>query len=119
MYAIRSYYDKAKPDEVKFMMVDPKMVELNVYNGIPHLLTPVVTDPRRASLVITSYSIHYTKLYDSIPDSVGVCLETPEGNVVHTGDFKFDHTPVNNQFADLHRMGEIGKNGVLARNNFV
>jgi len=50
----------------------------------------------------------------SIPDSVGVCLETPEGNVVHTGDFKFDHTPVNNQFADLHRMGEIGKNGVLA-----
>lgn len=50
----------------------------------------------------------------SIPDSVGVCLETPEGNVVHTGDFKFDHTPVNNQFADLHRMGEIGKSGVLA-----
>ncbi|MNO26725.1 Ribonuclease J 1 [compost metagenome] len=50
----------------------------------------------------------------SIPDSVGVCIETPEGNVVHTGDFKFDHTPVNDQFADLHRMGEIGKNGVLA-----
>lgn len=50
----------------------------------------------------------------SIPDSVGICIETPEGNVVHTGDFKFDHTPVNNQFADLHRMGEIGKNGVLA-----
>lgn len=50
----------------------------------------------------------------SIPDSVGVCIETPEGNVVHTGDFKFDHTPVNDQYADLHRMGEIGKNGVLA-----
>lgn len=41
---------KAKPNEVKFLMIDPKMVELNVYNGIPHLLAPVVTDPRRASL---------------------------------------------------------------------
>ncbi|HEY8343440.1 MAG TPA: DNA translocase FtsK [Calditerricola sp.] len=40
---------KAKPHEVKLMMIDPKMVELTVYNGIPHLLTPVVTDPRRAA----------------------------------------------------------------------
>lgn len=50
----------------------------------------------------------------SIPDSVGVCLETPEGIVVHTGDFKFDHTPVNEQYADLQRMAEIGSRGVLA-----
>ena len=38
---------QAKPHEVKLMMIDPKMVELNVYNGIPHLLTPVVTNPRK------------------------------------------------------------------------
>lgn len=56
----------------------------------------------------------FFKTNHSIPDSVGVCIETPEGNVVHTGDFKFDHTPVNGQFADLHRMGEIGARGVLA-----
>lgn len=50
----------------------------------------------------------------SIPDSVGICLDTPEGVVVHTGDFKFDHTPVNDQYADLQRIAEIGKRGVLA-----
>ena len=50
----------------------------------------------------------------SIPDSVGICLDTPEGTVVITGDFKFDHTPVNGQYADLHRMAEIGARGVLA-----
>ncbi len=40
---------KASPDEVRFIMIDPKMVELNGYNGIPHLLIPVVTDPKKAA----------------------------------------------------------------------
>lgn len=62
----------------------------------------------------SSMKATFFKTNHSIPDSVGVCIETPEGNVVHTGDFKFDHTPVNGQFADLHRMGEIGARGVLA-----
>lgn len=72
-------------------------------------------------IVITANSIvemglikaSFFKTNHSIPDCVGVCMETPEGCVVHTGDFKFDQTPVNHDFADLHRMGEIGKRGVL------
>ncbi len=46
---IMSILYKATPDEVKFLMIDPKVVELGVYNGIPHLLVPVVTDPRKAA----------------------------------------------------------------------
>lgn len=61
---ITSILFKAKPDEVKFLMVDPKMVELNVYNGIPHLLAPVVTDPRRASLALKKIVVEMEKRYE-------------------------------------------------------
>lgn len=46
---IMSILFKARPDEVRLIMIDPKVVELSVYNGIPHLLTPVVTDPQKAA----------------------------------------------------------------------
>ena len=61
---ITSILYKAKPDEVKFLMVDPKMVELNVYNGIPHLLAPVVTDPKRASLALRKIVVEMEKRYE-------------------------------------------------------
>ncbi|NHN28320.1 DNA translocase FtsK [Paenibacillus agricola] len=61
---ITSILYKAKPDEVRFLMVDPKMVELNVYNGIPHLLAPVVTDPRRASLALKKVVVEMEKRYE-------------------------------------------------------
>lgn len=61
---ITSILYKAKPNEVKLLMIDPKMVELNVYNGIPHLLAPVVTDPRRASLALKKVVVEMEKRYE-------------------------------------------------------
>lgn len=61
---ITSILYKAKPDEVKFLMVDPKMVELNVYNGIPHLMAPVVTDPKRASMALKKIVVEMEKRYE-------------------------------------------------------
>jgi S-DNA-T family DNA segregation ATPase FtsK/SpoIIIE len=49
---IMSILYKATPDEVKFIMVDPKMIELSIYDGIPHLLLPVVTDPKKAAVAL-------------------------------------------------------------------
>lgn len=49
---ITSILYKADPEEVKFIMIDPKVVELSIYNGIPHLVIPVVTDPRKASAAL-------------------------------------------------------------------
>lgn len=60
---------KAKPHEVKLMMIDPKMVELNVYNGIPHLLTPVVTDPRKASIALKKVVSEMERRYELFAQS--------------------------------------------------
>ncbi|MFC5700232.1 ribonuclease J [Cohnella faecalis] len=65
-------------------------------------------------LRLGSVSISFFSTNHSIPDCLGIAFHTPQGTVVHTGDFKFDLTPVNNQFADIHKMAEIGMNGVLA-----
>ena len=60
---------RARPDEVKLIMVDPKKVELSMYNGIPHLLQPVVTDPRKASIALQKVVAEMMDRYDKFEDS--------------------------------------------------
>ncbi|WP_405054390.1 DNA translocase FtsK [Tepidibacillus marianensis] len=62
---ITSLLYKAKPSEVKLLMVDPKMVELNVYNGIPHLISPVVTDPKKAAKALKMIVNEMEKRYEN------------------------------------------------------
>lgn len=55
---------RTRPDEVKLVLVDPKKVELSIYNGVPHLLVPVVTDPRKASEALKKICIEMERRYD-------------------------------------------------------
>ena len=64
-------------------------------------------------LKLGKLSIEYFNVCHSIPDACGVIIKTPLGTIVHTGDFKIDHTPVDNRAADLQRLGELGREGVL------
>lgn len=65
---IMSILYKAKPDEVKLIMIDPKVVELSVYNGIPHLMIPVVTDPKKAAAALNWGVNEMTDRYNKFAD---------------------------------------------------
>ncbi len=60
---------RAKPDEAKLVLVDPKKVELSMYNGVPHLLTPVVTDPKKANIVLKKIVVEMENRYEIFSNS--------------------------------------------------
>ena len=66
---ILSLLYKARPDEVKFIMIDPKMVELGIYSGIPHMLTPVVTEPKKAAGALQWAVVEMLKRYRLFSES--------------------------------------------------
>src|ERR671937_842184 len=66
-------------------------------------------DPPRE---VGSFRIEHVRLADSIPDSAAIVLETPAGRIVHTGDYKLDHTPIDGLKTDVGRLAELGNRGV-------
>ena len=60
-----------------------------------------------------AFNVEFFQVAHSIPDSCGMIIQTPLGSIIHTGDFKLDHTPVMDQHTDLTRLGQVGAEGVL------
>lgn len=60
-----------------------------------------------------TFSVELFRVNHSIPDACGLIIKNPVGTIVHTGDFKFDHTPVDGRVADFHRLAAVGREGVL------
>lgn len=59
------------------------------------------------------FNVEFFRVNHSIPDATGLIIRNPVGTVVHTGDFKFDHTPVDGHVADFHKLAQVGQEGVL------
>lgn len=81
------------------------------FRHIPKPKVETINDSSK--LKLGSFDVEFFHVNHNIPDSIGVVLKTPVGTVVHTGDWKFDHTPVNEKPADIARLKEIGDSGVM------
>ena len=113
---IMSILYKADPNDVKLIMIDPKVVELSVYNGIPHLLIPVVTDPKKASGALNWAVIEMTERYQKFAE-IGVRdlkgYNAKVKQVAHLQDEKFQKMPqiviIVDELADLMMVapGEV------------
>ena len=100
---ILSILYKATPDEVKLILIDPKKVELNVYNGIPHLLVPVVTDPKKAAGSL-SWAVSEMERRFGLIEAVGV-RDVNAFNKITANDPEYEYLPyiviIIDELADL------------------
>lgn len=71
-------------------------------------------NPDEKLVLSDNFKLEFFRTNHSIPDSVGVAIDTPEGLVVYTSDFKFDQTPVDGRITDYYKLAELGRRGVIA-----
>ncbi len=90
-------FAKSKLDEHGLL----KMVELNE-----------VTED--SVLDLAPFTVRFCAMSHSVPDALAIVVETPEGRVVHSGDYKFDHTPIDGRTTDVNKLAQLGQEGVLA-----
>ena len=88
-------------------ILEGRLKENNVDSGNLRPITP------GDSVNAGCFNIGFIRVNHSIPDSVGISIKTPLGMIVHTGDFKFDYTPIDGRMTDFRRFAELGNRGVL------
>ena len=89
-------------------LVEVKLREHNMLDNCT-----LITIRPEDKLELGSFKMEFFRTNHSIPDSIGIAVKTPVGTVVHTGDFKFDQTPVNDKPTDYYRLAKLGEKGVL------
>lgn len=90
-------------------MVTPKLDE----HGVDHDGRLITVTPRQR-IEIGPFTVEFIHVTHSIPDATALAIHTPQGVIIHTGDFKIDQTPLDGERFDLHRLAELGSQGVLA-----
>lgn len=88
-------------------LVESKLQEHNISKENLHLVTAGETVKTK------HFSVEYIRACHSIPDSVSFGIKTPVGNIIFTGDFKIDYTPIDGDKMDLHRIAQWGMDGVM------
>lgn len=88
-------------------LIQAKLKENNINNMKATAVNP------GESIKLGVFKIDFIRVSHSIPDSVGLAIHTPLGIIVHTGDFKLDHTPVTSEILDIYKFSELGEKGVL------
>ena len=88
-------------------LIQYKLAEAKLGQVTTHVIQPGET------INLGSFAVDFINGSHSIPGSVGLAIHSPLGTIVHTGDFKLDHTPVSGGVLDLHKFSELGDNGVL------
>ncbi|HUX47116.1 MAG TPA: ribonuclease J [Desulfosporosinus sp.] len=88
-------------------LIQYKLTEAKLGKVTTHVIQP------RDTIKLGSFTVDFINGSHSIPASVGLAIHSPLGTIVHTGDFKLDHTPVSGGVLDLHKFSELGDNGVL------
>lgn len=88
-------------------LIQSKLKETNLNSMKANVVKP------RDVIKLGPFKIEFIRVSHSIPDAVGVAVHTPLGTIVHTGDFKVDHTPVSGEGLDIHKFAELGEKGVL------
>lgn len=81
-------------------------------HGLLRAAELIEAEPEEGAVEIGPFRVEFVRMAHSIPDAVALVLETPGGRIVHTGDYKIDHTPVDGFRTDVGRLAEIGNRGV-------
>ncbi|MBU0495397.1 MAG: ribonuclease J [Chloroflexi bacterium] len=88
------------------------LIEVKLQEYHPHSKANLHTIEAGDSLRLGCFGLEFFHVCHSIPDGVGIAVDTPVGLVVHSGDFKFDHTPVDGRITDFAKLAELGQRGV-------